>query len=41
MDDFNYIMVVVCGIIAGIGTAFIAYALATAYLDDDEEDYDE
>ena len=38
MDDFTYIMVVVVGIIAGIGTAYIAWSLATACLDDDEED---
>ena len=36
--DWTYIMVVVVGVIAGIGTAFIAWKLATAYLDDDEED---
>ena len=44
MNDFTYIMVVIAGIIAGIGTAFIAWSLATNnYLNDEddtqEEDY--
>ena len=36
--DWTYIMVIILTTIAGIGIAIIAWALVTAYRDDDEED---